>query len=174
MPRCNEATFAPLCLKKDTTSLACRQPRDPSTSSTHPYILARCGLALTFLALPAVSRWSKKVASDFAASALDLRTCRITLRVGGRCLLTNVTGGSFTIGGVSIFCTHRLSGGVAGVVYCERAARGRSQCFGAQTPTNTRHAATRRLALKEMVCKHVVRKISRLPTARNYLNTLHR
>jgi len=74
----------------------------------------------------------------------------MTLRVGGRRFRTDVTGGSSTVGGAIVcfvLCTHGFSGGIAGVVYCERAAKGRSQLLGAQTPTNTRHAATSRLAL---------------------------
>lgn len=170
IPCCKEATFAPFFLKKDTTSVACRQPEGSSGTtpwtistpvtmssalSTQPYALARCILALTFLVSPPLSSWSKKAASDFAASALDLKTCLMILRVGGRRLRADVTGGSSSVGGAMVFC--KLSPWAAGVVYCERAARDRSQRFGAQTPTNTRHAATSRLALvNKTVSKHTL------------------
>ena len=40
-----------------------------------------------------------------------------------------------------------FSGGIRGSVYCARAWKDISHRFGAQTPTSTRHAATRRFAL---------------------------
>src|SRR5882762_1531690 len=149
MSRCNEATFAPLRFKNERTSLACRHPRgsfgvalsfvpSPAVWSTHPYKVAKCMLALTFFASPPLFSWSKKVASDFAASTLDLKTCRMILRVGGGRFWTDLTGGSSTVGGAMVplvCCSHGFAAGVGGVVYCERAAKDRSQRFGAQTPT---------------------------------------
>ena len=43
---------------------------------------------------------------------------------------------------------HGFSGGIQGTVYCATAERERSHFLGTQTPTRTRQAATRRLALQ--------------------------
>lgn len=44
---------------------------------------------------------------------------------------------------------HGFSGGIRGTVYCAIALRDMSHRLGAQTPTRTRQAATRRLALQD-------------------------
>lgn len=73
------------------------------------------------------------------------------LRVGGRRLREDLTGGSSEEEGGAMAAlvrsTHGLSAGVIGVVYCESAESDRSQRLGVHTPTKTRHAATSRLAL---------------------------
>ena len=104
--------------------------------------------------------------SDFTASTRALRTWRTSLLEGARRFERIFTGGSSislpleraeaTDRGVDIpefwegvfgLSIHGFSLGVAGVVYCERAVRERSQRFGTHTPTRTRQAATSRLPL---------------------------
>ncbi len=48
--------------------------------------------------------------------------------------------------------THGFSGGILGTVYCATAGKDISHRFGAQTPTRTRQAATRRLTLQSSGC----------------------
>lgn len=174
MLRSKEATFAPLFLRNITTSFARRHPRGsfgvcaPSSMptsapilpvfSTQPYILARCRVDFTlFTSLP-FSSWSKNVVKALAASALDLKTCLMILRVGGRRLRAVLTGGS---SGIVVRCTHGLSPGegVVGIVYCESAASDRSQRFGTHTPTKIRHAARSRFALIGTISQYTCAKM---------------
>lgn len=63
---------------------------------------------------------------------------------------------------------HGFSGGIRGTVYCAIALRDMSHRLGAQTPTRTRQAATRRLALQRSErCQTELRALRRLRARRS-------